>query len=227
MFQIAACLAYAKRYGYRWGVPSNARESSILRHWPNLRRCDERFIDFPRNGYDSQWFNYFDIGNQGDNITLAGYFQSEKFFHGAEQDIYNLFVQARDERYADYVSIHVRRGDYVQHAASFPPIEMDYIRAAMDRFPGRKFVCMSDDMEWCRQNISGVEFFHGDEKQDLAVMASCSDHIIANSTFSWWGAWLGHNPSKRIISPSSQRWFGPSNPNFNPKDIIPDRWEQI
>jgi len=141
------------------------------------------------------------------------------------------------EGYEDYVSIHVRRGDYVQHAGSFPPITMDYIYEAemkINAITGKDMMCMifSDDIAWCKEafkDFKDVEFSEGrNELQDLSLMASCGHHIIANSTFSWWAAYLGHNPDRVVISPSAETWFGPTAGVKQPvKDLILPEWIQI
>lgn len=234
MFQIAAIIAYAKKYGYSWGVPGDQRESSILTHFGDkLPRCFERYPDQPRQAYEPKWFNYWEIPNYGDSITLAGYFQSLKFFENVQDEVKRVF--ALDITPINAVSIHVRRGDYVKHSNSFPPIGIEYITQAVtimrQKTGADNWIVFSDDPQWCRENIridGSVTFVEGqNEKQDLALMASCSHHIIANSTFSWWGAYLGHNPERVVISPSSKNWFGPANPCYNPKDIIPENWIQI
>lgn len=233
MFEISAIIAYARKYGYQWGVPSDARESTILKHFPNLPRCNERYTDYPRNPYDAKWYNYWDIPDYGDNITLAGYFQSLKFFEPVQDEVKKVFALNIDP--VDACSIHVRRGDYVVHNQSFPPVTIEYIHKAMNQINAKtgqvNFFVFSDDPQWCKDNIKSdfsVNFFEGGtELMDLSLMASCKHHIIANSTFSWWGSYLGHNENKVVISPSKRNWFGTSNPNYNPQDVIPDNWIQI
>jgi len=102
--------------------------------------------------------------------------------------------------------------------------------------PKPKFLVFSDDIQWCKENIKSnpwhdIEFSEGrNELQDLSLMASCGHHIIANSTFSWWGAYLGHNPTKIVISPSHKRgnWFGlESGIKQDCIDLLPSDWIQI
>jgi hypothetical protein len=132
-----------------------------------------------------------------------------------------------------WVSIHVRRGDYLSFPEHHPPLTMDYYREAMSRFPGARFLVFSDDPGWCLLNFRDagyqVEISTGrTAAEDMALMASCDHHIIANSSFSWWSAWLNRNPSKRVIAPDPKtRWFGPAKKGWNTADLLPAAWEQI
>jgi hypothetical protein len=224
MFHVAACIGYAKKYGYKWGVPNDQRESSILTHFQNLPRCNEhaRRYNEHRPGHDNDWFDYHDIPNAGPDVNLFGFWQSWKYFDNAKEE--------------------VRRGDYVKHSGSFPPIDLQYILPAIRKFmesdPLVKFLVFSDDIEWCKNNLPskgigswGIEYSEGcNEYEDLSKMSSCSHHIIANSSFSWWGAWLGHNPNKIVVSPSIIRgnWFGhESGVKQDPIDLLPPDWIQI
>jgi hypothetical protein len=99
-----------------------------------------------------------------------------------------------------------------------------------------KLIFFSDDITWCRNafpslgNITTYFSEGHNEYEDLSMMASCSHHIIANSSFSWWGSWLGHNPNKIVISPSHVRgnWFGlESGVKQDCIDLLPPEWIQI
>jgi len=241
MFQIAACIGYAKKYGYSWGVPNDQKESSILTHFPNLPRCNDSYKYWREHQkeWDDTWFNYHEIPNVGPDVTLFGFFQSKKYFENAEKKVKEVFKLKHYPEYEGYVSIHVRRGDYVQHAGSFPPVTEDYISKAINYMgytinrqkEALKILVFSDDIKWCREVFKNVEFSEGcNEYEDLSKMASCSHHIIANSTFSWWGAYLGHNPTKIVVSPSCVRgnWFGmESGVKHDCVDLLPPEWIQI
>jgi len=250
-FQIAASIGYARRYGYEWAAqvyPHN-NESAIHRVFPNLPKTDERGISYQEHPsdychqhhthYDQCHFNYHDIPDMGGNVFFRGFFQSYKYFEHCKEEVKQVFKLDHISGYEDYVSIHVRRGDYVQHSGSFPPITIDYIESAISKllpYIGlRKFLVFSDDIEWCKKNVttpratSAIEFSEGrNERDDLSLMASCGHHIIANSTFSWWAAYLGHNPDRIVISPSAETWFGPTAGVKQPvHDLIPKEWIQI
>lgn len=227
MFQTAAVIGYAKKHNLPWLAPSINKESP---------RFYEFFPDIPTGNRAVQVFNRhdpseFDFGNIPyfhSGVCLTGFFQSLKYFEHCQDEVKGYFKLNTVEGYEDYVSIHVRRGDYVRYAGSFPPITMGYLNKAMAEFPNRKFLIFSDDIGWCKANIPGGEYINGNEFEDLSLMASCGDHIIANSTFSWWGAYLGINPNKKIVSPDHREWFGKHNGVKSPPiDLIPDDWKQI
>jgi hypothetical protein len=234
MFQIAALMGYAKKHKCEWGFPSDTREVPHLRKmFPNIPVLDG---NFRRANYaDPSQFNYEPLPDFGRDTTLVGFFQSEKYFEAADDQIRQMFKL--DINPVDAVSIHVRRGDYVQHSNSFPPINEEYIALAIGKLmnngymnAGDKVIFFSDDIEWCKRQFKNprIEYSEGrNEFEDLSLMASCKHHIIANSSFSWWGAWLGHNPDKRIVSPSFLNWFGPGFTGSPPKDLIPYNWHQI
>lgn len=257
MFQIAACIGYAKKYGYQWGVPSDQRESSILTHFPNLPRCDDqnkRYHEHPprhcsqhNKHFDECHFDYHEIPDLGPDVTLTGFFQSWKYFDNAQEEVKKVFKLKPYKGVEDVVSCHVRRGDYLQHSGSFPPITEEYIGKALLHIAKnseiRKVMFFSDDIEWCKQlkniiidpNGRDYKFKVGysegrNEYEDLSLMASCSHHIIANSSFSYWGAFLGHNPNKIVVSPSCKRgnWFGlQSGVRQDCVDLLPPEWIQI
>ncbi len=268
MFQIAAAIGYARKYGYQWGVDPNPGVgepySSIHKSFPNLpKECQIGGIRFHEHNNefcplhnmhkDDCHFDYHPIPDMGPNVLLTGFYQSWRYFEHCKDEVKKVFELPEIYGYEDYVSIHVRRGDYVQHAGSFPPINEKYLFDAMGLifFKTRinKFIIFSDDMKWCMDFVSnGVvaqekednkelieykdfifEFSEGkSELEDLSFMASCGHHIIANSSFSWWGAYLGHNPNRIVVSPSKETWFGPDNGVKKPVvDLIPDNWIQI
>lgn len=132
------------------------------------------------------------------------------------------------------VSVHIRRGDYVQNKAAgdFHGIcSLSYYQTAMkllsDKFKQAHFYVFSDDLEWCRQNIrceQSLTFVNlSNAASELYLMSRCSHHIIANSSFSWWGAWLNPSPEKIVIAP--QTWF--RDPSAQTEDIYCENWIRI
>lgn len=241
MFQLAAAIGYARKYGYEWAAPTNARESSIHRVYPDLPKTTLHYANYPKNGYDAEWYDYFDIPDLGPDLLLAGFFQSEKFFVNAKDEVKKVFALDHYPEYEGYVSVHVRRGDYVQHAGSFPPITKDYVSTALTKVPTANIkgvLVFSDDIDYCKsQWVDSFEYFQfSDERKSLSAMASCSHHIIANSSFSWWGAYLGYNPNRIVVSPDHTSWYGPENGVVQYAksvgkepclDLIPEGWRQI
>ena len=227
MFQLAACIGYAEKNRMKWHAPSENREApDFYKFFPEVPVSRKTYTPFAC--HDPSMFNYQELPYQFHGISLVGFFQSLRYFENSQETVKKVFKLAPEKGFEDYVSLHVRRGDYVRYAAHFPPLTMSYISRAMAYFPGRKFMVFSDDLQWCKANIKNAEFAGGNEYEDLSLMASCGDHIIANSTFSWWGAYLGENPDRRIITPDHRRWFGKHNGvKAPPVDLIPAGWQQI
>jgi hypothetical protein len=105
---------------------------------------------------------------------------------------------------------------------------MDYYRTAISSFnPDAKFLVFSDDLQWCKTNFLGDKFHFPDTQSDLVdlkIMTMCNHHIIANSSFSWWGAWLNPKQEKRVVAPSN--WFGPEL-RLDPSDVYCQDWQII
>lgn len=247
MFQCAAAIGYAKKYNVKWGVPSDTREvPHFHKMFPGLPRADGSYRTYNEHphgicpthnvSWDDCHFNYHAIPQQSSPTKLLGFYQSYKYFEGADEEIKKVFKLEHVPGYEDYVSIHVRRGDYVMHSGSFPPVDKNYILTAMSKFSyGLKAIVFSDDIDWCKATFPEYSHFFEysegrNELQDLSLMASCGHHIIANSTFSWWSAYLGHNPDRIVISPSCVRgnWFGMDcGVKQDVVDLLPENWIQI
>lgn len=253
MLQIAAAIGYARKYGYDWAADSSRGVSepysAIHEVFPHLPKAQpngvryhehqNKFCKLHNTHLDQCHFNYHPIPDMGPNLILTGFFQSYKYFEGAEEEIKKVFALPHWAEYENYVSCHIRRGDYVQHSGSFPPITSSYIDKAiikiheLDKPDSGKVIFFSDDIKWAKENHSGPnsEFSEGrTERQDLEIMASCRHHVIANSTFSWFAAYLGHNPNRIIVTPSAKRgsWFGLQNGvQQDVVDLLPPEWIQI
>jgi hypothetical protein len=188
------------------------------------------------------------ILEQNGNLYLTGYWQSPKYFESIQDIIREEFqlksnpkglnleyLKIFSEKKA--VAVHIRRGDYVTNAstASFHgACSIDYyIKAAemvIEKIKPDLFVVFSDDISWCRENIhfpiktNYMEHNSPDQgSEDIRLMQNCSAHIIANSTFSWWGAWLAGEKSQMVIAP--MQWTAK---NEDEKiDIYPEAWIRI
>lgn len=182
------------------------------------------------------------------NTMLVGYWQSEKYFTSISSVIrdtfaitgklsaatVNIFEQASN---TNSVSIHIRRGDYVSNPETkrvHGSCDLDYYEKAIDILKTRSGVThlfiFSDDISWARENIRSslatVFVDHTDEQhayEDMYLMSSCKHNVIANSSFSWWGAWLNKNEGKNVIAP--EKWFN----DFpaDTKDLYPSTWITI
>ena len=189
------------------------------------------------HNFDQQFFD-----ECPDNVTLQGYFQTEKYFKHIEDEIREDFTFKDDilapckemiEDVENPVALHVRRTDYVINSANHPPCTLDYYKKALSHFEAhRNVIVFSDDPAWCNEQelFSGEHFMiseNEDNRIDLCLMSLCDDFIIANSTFSWWGAWLSANVDKKVIAP--RQWFGAEGytKSHNTKDVTPDGWTRI
>lgn len=150
------------------------------------------------------------------------YFQDPYFFEQHSEAIRTLFGGDIPPQ-NDKVAIHVRRGDYVDNPFYVDLMKTDYYERAMAQFPEREFIIFSDDPLWCeRQEIfEGCEIDYHSEIEAMNIMASCSGHIIANSSFSWWGAWLSPY-SNKIIAP--KEWYSDGN---NSRTVLPANFIRI
>lgn len=167
---------------------------------------------------------YTEIPNFDANTKLIGYFQNEKFFKNIKSNIIDLFeidsitYQKLIHKYHDILekdtcSIHVRRGNYLERQNYHPVLTLDYYKKAISIIgSGKHYLIFSNDITWCKENLDFIEkktfIEENTDYQDLYLMSMCKDNIIANSSFSWWGAWLNKTHNKKVICPSI--WFGPS-----------------
>ena len=168
---------------------------------------------------------------------LNGYWQSEKYFKESE-DIIRKDLEPSDEQFLklnatpfindNVVSMHIRRTDYTTSNGYHPVQTVEYYKKALEIIGEYdKLFIFSDDIEWCRNNLKfdNMIFIEGNtDIEDLYLISLCKHNIIANSSFSWWGAWLNKNPNKKVIAPS--KWFGDM-ANLNESDIVPEGWIRI
>ncbi len=195
-------------------------------------------INFKYVNYKEPFFHYNEILKSENNLMLNGYFQSEKYFINYRNEILNLFEINSDikdkiiTKYGDILSkktcsIHVRRGDYVRLNQYHTVQPIDYYQKSI-KLIGEEYnyLIFSDDLEWCKNNFDFIQnkyFIENDtDYENLYLMSMCDHNIIANSSFSWWGAWMNKNKTKKVISPKN--WFGIKNKHLETKDIYPENW---
>lgn len=180
------------------------------------------------------------------NVYLDGYFQSEKYFKDFEkeirEDLKPNFVSASAIEFAKKirdsqgsVSVHVRRGDYVGHKVFGGICDEKYYEEALNKIKSligkSTFFVFSNDISWVKKNIFFPEetFYISSEKlldhEEVFLMSQCSNNIIANSSFSWWAAWLNDNPNKIIIAP--KKWAHGLYNKYKLRNIIPKSWITI
>lgn len=172
------------------------------------------------------------------NTYFVGNWQSEKYFINYRNELLKLLEpkQISDEtkRFAEEmksvnsISLHVRRGDYLQAGCA---LSMDYYDKAIQYIIGKienpVFFVFSDDLSFCKDYLSkfdAVDIRYPEIKmlnpviEDMYLMSQCKHNIIANSSYSWWGAWLNQNPTKFVVCPELDMWTG---------DFYPDKWHNI
>lgn len=182
------------------------------------------------------------------NSYIEGFFQTELYFKWVEKELRDDFIflpSISDEtrqiesriRSSNSVSLHIRRGDYVQkkrYQQVYANCSIEYYQKAVDyiakSYPEPTLFIFSDDIPWVRKNLNipyrcvfvshntGLQSF-----EDMYLMSLCSHNIIANSSFSWWGAWLNKNPDKIVIAP--EKWF--NDDKIIQTDVIPKEWVRL
>ena len=193
-------------------------------------------------------FTYWSgINDLKDNIYLDGYWQSEKYFNEFVSTIradfaFKLPLSAKNLEIASQISkvnaisLHVRRGDYMSNKKTnsmHGVCSLDYYRNAikniLKRVENPVFFVFSDDISWVESNLvidaESVFIDHNfgiESYNDMRLMSLCHHHIIANSSFSWWGAWLGNNKNKIVIAP--KQWFAKA---INSNSITPSSWLRL
>lgn len=221
LFRLAATLSYSITHN----------KILTLKDWKYKSYFDLSFNcnydgDF-ENKYHEKRFEYDSIPYFDGNVSLSGYYQSEKYFVENSTEIINCFHSKTDIKKS--CAIHVRRGDYLNHPNIFELCDMNYYSKAIEKvnllWGINRFVVYSDDTEWSFNNIrnvSGVEISYSQNQNYITDFVDMQNHycnIVSNSTFSWWAAWLANH--NRVIAP--KKWF---KPNFSATsiDIVPERW---
>ena len=245
MFQYAVLIGLGKKHNRQFCIP---HPNVFGKHYyQELRsniydafdiKCARGISRFPTVNEKSFEFDaeFFENPPKQD-INILGFYQSAKWFAGAEDEVREAFTFKekyrelanimRSQLSGEVISLHVRRTDYIDNA-NHDCVTLDYYAKALEMMPkDLKVIIFTDDAEWAKaQPLFPDDRFFVSETNcpytDMALMGLCDYHITANSSYSWWGAWL--SSSKRVITPSV--WFGPGL-NHNTKDIYCDGWERI
>jgi len=184
-----------------------------------------------------------------DNNYIEGYFQSEKYFNNVKEVLLKQFkikhslsdytksIQKKIINTNNSCSIHVRRGDYLDskffnvHGICDLEYYLNSIRYLVDNYGECNYFIFSDDIDWCKNNLKINNAFYIDSSEaripheDMYLMSLCNYNIIANSSFSWWAAWLNKNSSKVSIAP--KQWFADSKLQKQTKDLFCEDWIKI
>jgi FkbM family methyltransferase len=232
MFQYAALRSLAKKFNYDYCLPYF--EGRLCEEDLNIFDC------FKLNNEERKNTNFYEIKSDTlgldenifnkcpNNVDLVGYFQDVKYFENNSEDIKKSFTfkddffnLAKEYFYSSFgddevISLHIRRGDYLNFP-QHPVQDIEYYSKALKFFNRQlKVLIFTDDIEWAEnQEIFKSERFffsrNNNTAVDLCMQTFCKYHIIANSSYSWWGAWLSN--SKKVIKP--EKWFGNELKNYD------------
>lgn len=240
LFQIATTISLALDNNTDYLIPINKHVIGLQGNNGNFyknnifRNLNEGSLNYDKiyNFFEEQ-FHYKPI-NYIEHLIINGYFQSEKYFINNKEYIKNIF--SPDEiilnklnkiiKNEKFISLHIRRGDYLIYNNNHPFIGENYIFNSINYFgEDNKYLVFSDDIEYCKnlfKNKNNFIFIENlTDYESLYLMSLCEHNIISNSTFSWWGSWLNKNENKVIIAPKI--WFGPGLASWNTKDIYTDK----
>jgi hypothetical protein len=169
-----------------------------------------------REPYSPQDINFATTFPASIDLYLEGYWQCEKYFGTYRQEIIDILSgdlpASLLPRYdfANSCALHIRRGDYLSSGGYHPVQPLSYYKKSLDILqPQGNILIFSDDIPWCHDNLNFQKMIFVENNssiEDLFLMSLCPSVIIANSSFSWWGAWLNSNKDKKIIYP--RNWFG-------------------
>jgi hypothetical protein len=244
MFQIAHAYSQALNYGRQFVAPKH--DTSVNEYMTNIFRG----INFALDKTDDLKnvvrvetpFSFSPSFPAADKPTVFhGFCQSEKFFKENNKQIKSLFsptpefMQRCIAKYPQLATnnataINVRRGDYLTQPDNHPVVTKEFIHRALEHIPNKEHIyVISDDIPWCRENIKIPNTTFVDYKtwEALWLLALCKHFVISNSTFSWWGAYLGEKPDSVVVVPET--WFGPGvhSRGHYETDIYQQNWIKV
>jgi len=250
MFGVAAALSHAEDNNIKAVFPCLLDRNRYGSYCDNIFR--NLNIENPpapvQNFYKEPKFSFSKIPKK-QNMVIEGYFQSERYFaHNRDLILKTFTLPYKIESYLNFkyskilslkntVSVHIRRGDYLTNfKGCFEILDNEYYSRAFNCFDKESvFVFFGEhekDSIYFKENfnLKNSFFIHDDDIIDLFLMSKLKNNIIANSSFSWWGAWLNQNKEKKVVAP--QKWFGKDNPSFKNSDkitvdLIPKEWIRL
>ena len=233
-------------------APTGAAEKLSVRPSGFLNRLRRKYFTKRSHRIDREFRYQPELLALSGDVYFEGYWQSEKYFLGIGEELRCDFTFARalaDKNDAllrelprPIASVHVRRGDYLKYKnlnICTPEYYSRAIRRISSRGGASSYLVFSDDIGYCRATldfggapVAFVDWNRAEASwQDMAMMSRCDCHVIANSSFSWWGAWLDPNPAKRVVAPSiwnrreirsNDRYY-----SFSFDDVLPASWERV
>ena len=243
MFQFAALKGIARNRGFNFCLPPSANKNEWADHQllipfklSSTSELNIQYIDIDRPTITEDGFGFDEnlFKNCPDWVSIQGFFQTEKYFKHIKDEIKNDFTFRDDIRtpceemmssIGDAVALHIRRTDYITNP-NHTCLSMDYYKKALSYFKDDPVLIFSDEPNWCKEHelFEDDRFMISDSDDqyiDLCLMSMCKGHIIANSSFSWCGAWLAD--SDKVIAPKG--WFeGSNNSHLDTNNIYCTDW---
>lgn len=231
------------------GIPDPTAQEIARRVIRRIYRAKEHFVPLPKRKLilEPSFQFHPELLNASQNCYLSGVWQSEKYF-APIADVLRKEITLKNTptpqteswiqkmRTCNSVSLHIRRGDYVAnqkthafHGVCSPRYYQDAVRFISQKIPHPTFFIFSDDIDWVKEHfrIAQPAMYVSDgtipDYEELVIMSNCKHHIIANSSFSWWGAWLNPHTEKIVVTP--KKWF--ASESVPTQDLIPDTWITI
>lgn len=240
MFELASAMGIAKRCGRelvvpQWYLPDVFKGSVRIEELQPTKEISE--LGFTYCGD----YLYDKLKGNEVQLDISGYLQSERYFERVAGDIRKFFTWKDDfnallrERWGflldkELTALHVRRGDYLTNG-NYIELPLQYYFSSLNMLGKTGTILIfSDDIPYCKKTMGlmakNIVFVEGQtDVEDLWLMSKCKNFIIANSTFSWWGAWLGEINGGRIIHPGAI-FKGAMEKSHPVKDFFPKRWEE-
>ena len=263
MFQYAALRGIADKRGYEWKIPPEDYQHTAnyglfeTFEMSNVKKENIGFVNGQSVQENDHCFISEFFTECPDDISLDGFFQTEKYFNHISDQIIQDYTFKKGylepcKQYIDSLDkppifLHVRQADNIGREQFHPILPISYFEECLQEFPeDTPCFVFTDDLAWCKsqdyfkqdrflfnENVQRYSYVSMDglgkmqntllPQVDLCLMSLCSGAIIANSSFSWWGAWLQNNRGK-VIAPNPKKWFGTSMTHLDTSDIIPERW---
>jgi hypothetical protein len=228
----AICIFNPKSYTPLQGNNTSKYVSNIFR---NINFTYDELITKRHN--EITW-SYYEKPKLSTDTEFYGYYQSSKNFIKYKNKIIDIFSPSDEKinelknKYPEInlentLSLHIRRGDYINSPTIHPVISKSYVNEALNIIGEYSHLFIfTDDKNWVLNNLNSenITIVQDEDYDEMWLMSLCKNNIISNSTFSWWGSYLNKNKDKRVIAPSI--WFGNDGPK-NYKDIYENTWEII
>lgn len=237
---------YERHNGFELDIVFGIKQKLYCNYFLKIFKFSTKYLG--ERNTDINWGNFCAKQYHSTLIYHSGYWQSEKYFYNIQNLIRETFsfktnklnIKSKDLlhkiRSVVSVSLHIRRGDYLSDMGAKELLgnictSTYYLKAInnirMSIIDPVSFFVFSDDIDWAMDTFKIFDFnyinwnINEESWMDMCLMSNCKHNIIANSSFSWWGAWLNKNPNKIVITPT--KWFN----HHEALDIIPDKWIKI